>query len=370
MNLDSISETCLGKLAARLPSDLAWVKLLKASAKAVFLRRRVVGGRRVAFPGLGDAVFERFYAPGPGPEEVLIEALLTAISPGTERAYYLNLPNFRHEFPFFPGYSGAGMVKAVGRGVKGFRVGERVVGIVKHASASIVAVSDLVRLTDGLDAMDLMDAAFVTIGVIALVGVRAAGIAPGETVAVMGQGIIGQIANQIAKAMGAGKVIAAARTEAKKQLSLEHGADSFLVLGGEGEPENIADKVIDASGSSGAFETALRMTRPGGRTVLLGSSADYGIESEWPRIVFDKGITVKGAHIRNLAAEGSSYRERAGEFLGLIKDDKVRVPSLITHRFQPEQASEVYRRFADGESGLVGAVFEWKQKAKRRAQSA
>lgn len=370
MNLDSISETWLGKLASRLPPDRAWVKFLKAGGKAALSRRGIVGGRRVAFPGLEDAVLERFYAPGPGPEEVLVEARFTAISPGTERAYYRNLPNFTHGFPFFPGYSGVGVVKAVGRRAKGFQVGERVAGVLKHASSSIAAVSDLVGLMGDMDAMDSMDAAFVTIGVIAMVGVRAAKLKKGETLAVLGQGIIGQIANQIAKAAGAGKVVAAARTEGKKGMSQEHGADSFVALSGGPAPDDLADKVIDASGSSAAFETALRMTRPGGTVVILGSPADCGVESTWPRAVWDKRLTVRGAHIRNLAAEGSSYRERAGEFLGLIKDDKVRVSSLVTHRFQPEQASEVYRRLADGESGLVGAVFEWKQKAKRRAQSA
>lgn len=361
MDFEKLSETWLGKLAARLPSDRAWVKLLKAGGKAVLLRRTIVSGRRVVFGGLDDAILERFYYPGPGPEQVLVETLYTAISPGTERAYYRSLPNFTHAFPFFPGYSGAGLVRAVGRRVLGLRPGDRVAGALKHSSVSIVAAEDAVRL---MDRMDSMDAAFVTIGVIALIGVKAAGIKPGETIVVMGQGIIGQIANQIAKALGAGKVIAAARTEDKKRLSLGHDADSFLALNAGAIPDDVADKVIDVSGSSAAFETALRMTRPGGTTILLGSSADYGIESSWPRIAFDKRITVKGAHIRNLAAEGSSYRERAREFLEMVADGKVRVSSLITHRFQPEEAAKVYWDLADGKGGMVGAVFEWKKRPK------
>jgi 2-desacetyl-2-hydroxyethyl bacteriochlorophyllide A dehydrogenase len=364
MNLDTISDTRLGKLAARLPADRTWVRLLKASAKAALLRRRVVRGWRVVFGGLEDAILERFYAPGPGPGEVSVDSLVTAISPGTERAYYRNLPNFQQGFPFFPGYSGCGIVTAAGRMVRGLRTGDRVAGVLKHASRTIVAAEEVVRLMDRMDAMDSMDAAFVTIGVIALIGVKAAGIKPGETIVVMGQGIIGQIANQIAKALGSGKVIAAARTEDKKQLSLQHGADSFIALASGTGPDDIADKVIDASGSSAAFETALRMTRPGGTTVLLGSSADHGIESAWPRIVSEKRLTVKGAHIRNLAAEGSSYRERASEFLGLVAGDRVRVSSLITHRFKPEEAAKVYRQLADGDPGLVGAIFEWKKRPK------
>lgn len=369
MNLDSISDTWLGKLASRLPPDRAWVKLLKASVKAVLLRRRVVGGRRVVFGGLEDASLERFYTAGPGPDQVLVEALFTAVSPGTERAHYLNLLNFYQPRPYLPGYSGCGVVFAAGHGVPGIKRGDIVAGGLRHASRDIAVPEFLVAVPEGVEPEQ---AAFVTVGVIALYGAGAAGIVRGDTVAVVGQGIIGQIANQIAKALGAGSVIAAARTEDKKLLSLGHGADYFLALNAGASTDDIADKVIDVSGSSAAFETALRMTRPGGTTVLLGSSADYGIKSEWPRIVFDKGLTVKGAHIRNLAAEGSSYRESAEEFLGMVKDGKVRVSSLITHRFQPEQAAKVYRDLADGKGGMVGAVFDWEDKhsAKRIAHSA
>jgi 2-desacetyl-2-hydroxyethyl bacteriochlorophyllide A dehydrogenase len=359
MKIESISETWLGKITSRLPPDHTWVKLSKAGIKAAILGRRIIRGQRVVFGGLEDAVLEGFYEPGPAPDQALIDTLFTAISPGTEKAYYLNHPNFQHVFPFSPGYSGCGTVRATGPGMSGFKHGDLVAGVFKHRSVNIAGGDEIVSVPGSVAAAE---AAFATIGVIALIGVRAAEIAKGETVAVMGQGIIGQIANQIARASVAGRVVAVARTEAKERLSIEHGADSFIALGGGGNgPADLADKVIDASGSSVAFETALRLTRPGGTTVLLGSSADYGIESSWPRIVFDKRITVKGAHIRNLDAEGTSYRERVGEFLDLVAQKKVRLTSLITHRFQPEEAAKVYRHLADGERGLVGAIFDWRK---------
>ena len=70
--------------------------------------------------------------PKPQPRQVLLRALNTLISPGTERAFFLNLENTDPEFPFCPGYSFVGEVIAVGDDVGALKPGERVVCRAAH----------------------------------------------------------------------------------------------------------------------------------------------------------------------------------------------------------------------------------------------
>lgn len=101
------------------------------------------------------------------------------------------------------GYSCAGIVEAVGADVPGLHVGDRVAcggGFASHAEYCVVPRRLLVRVPP---ALSLDEAAFGTIGAIAMQGVRQAEIEPCAHVAVVGLGIVGQLACQIASAAGA-----------------------------------------------------------------------------------------------------------------------------------------------------------------------
>src|SRR6266542_4229042 len=82
-------------------------------------RRRSMEGRRVCWPEHGRAELQGFEPRAPGPGEVLIESEVSLISPGTERAVFLGLPNAEGGFPSYPGYSNVGRVAALGGGVEG-----------------------------------------------------------------------------------------------------------------------------------------------------------------------------------------------------------------------------------------------------------
>ena len=95
-----------------------------------------------------------------------------AVSPGTERAQYLQLPSAGVHFPYRPGYSGAGEVVAVGSGVTHLRLGDRVaVRGAPHASVVTVPESAAALVPPGVD---LASAAFIQLGVIASQGVACA----------------------------------------------------------------------------------------------------------------------------------------------------------------------------------------------------
>jgi D-arabinose 1-dehydrogenase-like Zn-dependent alcohol dehydrogenase len=111
---------------------------------------------------------------------------------------------------------------------------------------------------------------------------RVARLQPGETLVVLGVGGLGSNAVQLGKAMGA-RVIAVTRSEAKRRLARELGADE-TVAADAGDPVATvrelaggfgADVVIQCVGSAAVDEQAIAMGGPGGRVVLIGSSLDH-----------------------------------------------------------------------------------------------
>jgi threonine dehydrogenase-like Zn-dependent dehydrogenase len=133
----------------------------------------------------------------------------------------------RMEKPLAPGYSCAGVVHQVGTGAEEFRCGDRVacagMNYASHAVTVFVPKNLAVKIPDeiGFD-----EAAFVTLGAIALQGVRTAEITLGDTVAVIGLGLIGQLTVQILKAAGcrvAGVDLEKSKIELARNLGAELG---------------------------------------------------------------------------------------------------------------------------------------------------
>lgn len=183
--------------------------------------------------------------PAPGPREVQVRAEASIVSPGTERAFISGMVNTSGIFPQNLGYSCAGVVTQVGEQVQGFRPGDRVAGIMFHQSLSNCAQEKLVHVPDGVC---MRDASFVRIGVISMQGVRKARIELGESCVILGMGLIGQVAMQLARANGAYPVIAVDRVPSKLELARQCGADIVIDAN---QPDYI-EQVLQATGGAGA----------------------------------------------------------------------------------------------------------------------
>src|SRR5207245_8865349 len=126
------------------------------------------------------------------------------------------------------GYSCAGRVIAVGEGIAGIAVGDRIAcagaKVANHAEVNLVPEKLCAKVPDGVsdDA-----AAFLTIGSIALQGVRTAAPTLGETFAVIGLGLIGQVAAQLLRASGC-KVLGVDLDVRKVALAIELGANTAV----------------------------------------------------------------------------------------------------------------------------------------------
>jgi L-iditol 2-dehydrogenase len=335
-------------------------------AQALLSRRRVRRGVAIAFIDFEIAHLEPVEYLSPARGEAEIEAMHSTVSPGTERAVLCGLPGARRSFPYFPGYSCAGVIKAVGPGVAGFAIGDRVTGRVKHTSGDSVRAQFLFPVPNEVD---LESASFIELGIIVLQGIRKARIEPGDRVAVVGQGLIGQLATRMAAAVGAGEVIALAPSRNRASVSLAPGAaDRFVAMR---EPEFdaraiAADIVIEAVGTPDAIARAAECARPGGRVVLLGSSRGLSPNIRLAELLQARQLELVGAHISNMPGLDDSpgrhtYRHEGELFLEMLRSRRLAVQDLITWRPAPQDCNEVYEVFAEGGRNHVAVVFDWRK---------
>ena len=187
------------------------------------------------------------------------------------------------------GYSSAGEVIAVAGNVDELQTGQRVacagVGYASHAEVVFVPKNLCVRIPDPVS---YEDAAFATLGAIALQGVRQAEVTVGETVAVIGLGLIGLITVQILKASGC-RVLGADPAESRGQLARDLGID--LATSPDSLKREVFSKtrdrgvdavIITASTSdSGPVRLAGEISRDRGRVVVVGN-----VRVEAPRDIY------------------------------------------------------------------------------------
>src|SRR5438552_553928 len=92
--------------------------------------------RRIVWTDVGRMEFEEVELGPPGPGQMQVSTLVTLLSPGTERAWFLGLPNTPAKFPARPGYNQVGQVTAVGPDVTAFAAGDRVVSTAGHGTGA------------------------------------------------------------------------------------------------------------------------------------------------------------------------------------------------------------------------------------------
>lgn len=360
----------LGGIYARIPVGLRpFFKSLfiwgSIRLEALATWRRVLKGSRVQFLDFEIAYLEPFEYLSPARNEVLVHSCCGTISPGTERAVLCGLPGGRRPFPYIPGYSTAGTVTRLGKGVTGLKIGDRVAGRIKHASDESVLAKMLFKIPDGVS---LESASFMELGIITLQGIRKAEIIPGDRVAVVGQGLIGQLANKFVRMLGAGKVIAVAPSRNRAKTALLHGgADEFVVLKDHGSvAESVqADVVIEAVGTPDAILTAMSCARDGGKIILLGSSRGLSRDLDLWSLAQVRSLKIIGAHISAMPEAESSpgrwtYRQEGELFLELLRTERIKVDDLITWRAGPAECNAVYEVIAKGGRDHVAIMFDWR----------
>ncbi len=275
----------------------------------------------------------------------------------------INAVRSRLDAPFALGYSCAGIVREVGRGAEEFSVGDGVacagMNYASHAETVFVPKNLVVKIPSGVS---FDEAAFVTLGAIALQGVRTAEAKLGEAVAVIGLGLLGQLTVQILKAAGC-RVIGIDLERSKVELAIVHGADAAVTRDGNVESAIAqftggfgADAVIvtAAAETNDPIELAGAIARDRAVVSMVGA-----VRMDVPRkVYYEKELQLRlsrsygpGRYDAQYEEQGIDYpisyvrwteRRNMQEFLRLIATKAVKLDRLITHRFPIEQAQIAY----------------------------
>jgi threonine dehydrogenase-like Zn-dependent dehydrogenase len=251
--------------------------------------------------GPREVGYEEIPSRPPGPGEVRLRSLLSAISHGTEMHLYRATSGFddqifdrdglrafvpadRPPYPAPLGYELISVVEEVGAGVDELRPGDVVHTGTPHRDEAIVNVEQtrtttypLVRLPAGAP---LEPALFVSVGAVALQAIHDAQIKVGDHVAVFGLGAIGLLIVQLARRAGARSVHAIDLVADRRRLARELGADAAhdpaaaepstgvaikRALGGRG-----VDVAIETSGADAGLHDAIASAHLGGSVVTVG----------------------------------------------------------------------------------------------------
>ena len=279
------------------------------------------------------------------------------------------------------GYSSAGVVEAVGEGITDLRVGDRVAcagaGYANHAAVNVVPRNLVARIPDGVS---FEEAAFVTLGAIALQGVRRAGIELGDRVAVLGLGLLGQITVQMLRAAGAvtiGVDVRPDRVERATTLGLDQGftiAERDFVAGVLERTEGRgADAIIvtAAGGDPGLLNKAFEATRRKGRVVLVGDvpiriqrdkiykkEIDFLISTSYGPGRYDAEYEEKG-HDYPFGYVRWTEGRNLEEVLRLVAAGGLKVKPLVDATHPVEDASLAYASLA-AENRPIGILLDYK----------
>jgi len=329
---------------------------------------KVAHGKRIVFRSAEKVEVEEFSVRRPETNEVLIRTLKTLISPGTERAFLKALPNTPRVFPQYPGYSNIGVILEVGASVKSVKCGDRVASRGGHSSHILMSERKVLKVPSRLDTETAL---FFSLGSIALQGVRKASLEVGDSVLVIGQGIVGLLAMQLASLSGGMPIITLDLFEERLDLSLRLGADYAFnprkvdvisevskITGGR-----MVNVVIEASGNPDAVPLALKLAGRFGRVVLLGSPRGESTVNFY-RDVHRKGVHLIGAHA-SLRPVHESFKtlwtdlEDSALILRLLELGKLRVRELITDRFRYDKAEEAYKLLLEERGDVLGIIIDW-----------
>lgn len=340
--------------------------------------------KALIFRGPNDIHLEEVPIPKPGPGEAVIRVTLTTIC-GTD------LHILKGEYPVKPGliigHEPVGTIHELGVGVTGYEVGERVLvgaitpcgqchdclrgnlsqcggpiggwrfgNTINGAQAEYVLVpfaqANLEKIAD-----DLRDEQVVLLSDIASTGISAAESADlqiGDTVAVFAQGPIGMCATAGAKLKGASLIIGVESDPVRAKMAMKMGADVVLnpleqdvvaeikrLTDGKG-----VDVAIEALGTQGTFESALRVLRPGGTLSSLGV---YSGKLSVPLEPFAAGL---GDHriVTTLCPGG---KERMRRLMELVRHGKLDLVPLLTHTFPLDRIAEAYKLFGERRDGVI-----------------
>ena len=307
-----------------------------------------------------------------GAHQVLVKSMFTTVSPGTEKANLMGDETVGCVFPKVLGYNCAGEVVKVGEKVQSVKVGDRVVVYWSgHRNYNLSDESRVIKIE--YDDISYQTAAVSFITTFPLAAIRKVKVEIGESLMVMGLGLLGQLAVKLARVAGACPVIACDPIAERREEALKNGADYVF----NPFDEDFAAQVKAVSG--GGVQAAIEVTGFGagldetldcmaqfGRVALLGCTRNSDFSIDYYRKVHCPGITLIGAHTNARAEKESTHgnythNDDVRAVLKLCVSGRLHLTDIIKETHLPSECGEIYRRLADGKDFPIGLQFDWRK---------
>lgn len=317
--------------------------------------------RGVVFTGPEKVEVWDLDLPEVGPQDVLVRALYSGVSIGTE-GWILKDGYKGVIYPLVTGYQQCGRVERVGAEVEGYREGDlvycggtRLAGDVRamwagHTSHSVVAAANLIPVPEKVLPEE---AALGVMPAVPWHGIQMTGINAGDLVVVLGLGLVGQFAVQLARTKGPA-VIATEVLANRRSLAEQCGAETVLDPRTDDvgaavkavKPEG-ADVIIDTSANAAAVNASFEWIKRDGRYCLQG---------------YYSGLTCLDLflpHVKQTTFINPTGFEGIATMFDYIHRGLIQAKPLITHCFEGEDAPQAYDLMLRAPQETVGIVLRW-----------
>ena len=309
------------------------------------------------FAGPKQIRIEERALPEPGPGQVRVRLEGCGVC-GSNLPVWEGRPWFHYPLePGAPGHEGWGRVEALGEGVEGVDVGDRVAAFSLHAYAThdVAAADRVVKLPPELDGVPFPGEPLGC----AMNVFRRSAIERGQTVAVVGIGFMGALLTGLAVQAGA-RMFAVSRRPFALDVARRLGAEEAFSLESSGAAiEAIrartggagCDRVIEAIGLQAPLDLAAELTKVRGRLIIAGYHQD-GLRQVNMQLWNWRGLDVINAHERDEAV----YVHGMGEAVEAAQQGRLDPTSLYTHTFDLSEIGEALRTSAERPDGFMKAL--------------
>lgn len=323
-------------------------------------------GKAIVWPKPLTVEVKEVEVPAVKDNEVMLETAYSSVSQSSE-ANWLSSDEAHFvlgtTFPFTPGYAAAGIVREVGKEVKDYKPGDRVICRQPAGCHAQYVVTTEEWLFHIADSVAYSDAVFFNLGMTSLFVLERSGVRFGDGLAIIGQGPVGLMATSAARSIGAYPIVTLDLEEDRRKKSLEMGAD-YSIDSRDTKAynrvkneifENGAPITLDMTGSNAGINQALDLAAPFS-TVVLSSGHSNGMQEMHYGKIFTKCLDVKGSLVM---ADMDLQTKCDHIFLRMLERGQIQVPDYQNEIFQPEEAPEIYARVLKHDRGLKNPLFVW-----------
>ena len=354
-------------------------------------------GQRLVLTPAGQIEIEEFEVPAPASNQLLVRTRLTQVSAGSEmngiRARRNASPAEQAAFkPQGLGYTAIGVVEAAGSDVDKVAVGDRVLCSGNHSThwlvtpeleAGEVAIPQQYSVQKLPDDLTDVEIAFCVLGDVALHGVRRAQIQIGESAAVHGLGVVGLMALQLCRLVGAHPLIGVDMVEERLELAQQLGASHLVNAGRQDVIAEIhaltqlpwrwrgalpsmpqgsgAEVQLHCTSYIGNYPTMIKAASDRGRIILVGAtSGSIPIESDE---LFRREIIMTGSYQTGMSDTHPYWPwtriRNQHVILDLIRRGQLQIEPLVSHVAPYTEAPQLFDRMMTGHEGWLSVFFTW-----------